>query len=321
MPDLPEIYAAGEERPLFVTLTAGVDPVSGVQGTLQIQAGGTVTLYDATGTPAGGIDGAFLTAYDPDPAASVRAWYDLNTAGITPGRYTLTFNVTALGSDGLTRLREPSVGVWIQAVPNATGLPDAGDVIALLASAKLPPPDTADVGQALAAAIQDISQQTNRIFASSPEQRRYSGMGQDYLEIDPCRDITALEQLDVTGTVVYTYPTTDYVAEPINATIKTGIRRAPWILYPPPHFAFGVGNIRVSATFGDAVTPDLYQAIVEQAALILAPPLIRLVTGGVMEWREGDAMVRYHPEILHQVIEQWQAHVKAVCGNRHRWAL
>lgn len=111
MPDGFVRVRAGEKRPLYGQAAAQT-------GTLTIQASPapSCTLYDPSGTPVTGIDGVAETGYDSGALASPRIWYNLDTAGLAAGYYTMVFKFTAAGSDSLTRVYEPSLEIFIGAV-------------------------------------------------------------------------------------------------------------------------------------------------------------------------------------------------------------
>lgn len=81
-------------------------------GTLTLAAA-TVTLYDASGAVAGGVNGATATGYTSSASASPQAWYLLKPTvlGIAAGLYTLAFLIT--DSNGL--IYEPVIGVRVTA--------------------------------------------------------------------------------------------------------------------------------------------------------------------------------------------------------------
>jgi hypothetical protein len=111
---MPDGYAkmrAGEKRPLYGQVTAQ-------SGTLTIQSSPApiCTLYDSTGVAVAGVNGVAVTGYDAGASASPRAWYLLDTANLAAGFYTIVFKFTALGSDGLSRVYEPSLEVEVSGV-------------------------------------------------------------------------------------------------------------------------------------------------------------------------------------------------------------
>lgn len=78
---------------------------------------------------------------------------------------------------------------------------------------------------------------------SASEDTRYYDGGVQHLAIDPCTDITAVEQVDDDGVVVYVYDTTDYNIDPRNRTLKTMLRHRNGA------FMRGISNIAVTAKF------------------------------------------------------------------------
>lgn len=53
----------------------------------------TVTLYDRGGTVQGGISDVDATGWVADPSTAPFAWYELDTAGLAPGYYVLSFRI------------------------------------------------------------------------------------------------------------------------------------------------------------------------------------------------------------------------------------
>ena len=313
MADTTKELRAGEQWPFYGSLTDEDG------GNLTITGTPTATLLDSAGLPVFNFDTVDVSGQIAGPAPTVKVWYTLDTTTLAyPATYTLVLNFTANGVDGQPRTAEATARIRVVA---SSAAPDTGDVVTLLGSAGLTVPDGMDVSGALAAATLTIQQMSGRTFSVAETDRRFSGQGSDYLEIDPCTGIASVSLLDPTGAIVFTYPDEEIQELPFNEDVKTGLKRSPWALYPPPHFPFGVGNIQVHAQWGEPLTDDLYQAIVEQAALSLAPALIRYATCGVQEWKEGDAMVRYNEQISQQILDGWRLHIKQVCGNRHRWSL
>ncbi len=106
-------YRQGEKRPLYgeVVTTA---PATLTIGTPTP----TLTLYDSLGAIVSGFNGISVTDWDVPPAATVKAWYDLDTvtpAVLAVGQYVLVFKIATTGSDGLARKHEPSVQIWVRA--------------------------------------------------------------------------------------------------------------------------------------------------------------------------------------------------------------
>ena len=108
MPDGFVKIRSGEKRPVYGQATAQT-------GTLNIQGSPTptVTLYDSAGSVVSGYNGISVTGYDSGALASPRAWYNLDTASLAAGFYTLVFKFSAAGSDNITRTYEPAVVLQI----------------------------------------------------------------------------------------------------------------------------------------------------------------------------------------------------------------
>jgi hypothetical protein len=111
MPDGFVKVRSGEKRPLYGQATAQT-------GTLTIQGtpAPNLTLYDSVGGVVTGYNGIAVTGYDSGAIANPRAWYNLDTAGLASGFYTLVFKFSAAGSDSITRTYEPAVVLQIQDV-------------------------------------------------------------------------------------------------------------------------------------------------------------------------------------------------------------
>jgi len=111
MPDSFARARKGEKRPFFGTVAAE-------SGTLTISASPApaATLYDSSGNAVSGLSGVTATGYDAGAQAAPRVWLDLDTTSPTAlaaGYYTLVFNLTATGSDGITRVLEPTVEIQV----------------------------------------------------------------------------------------------------------------------------------------------------------------------------------------------------------------
>lgn len=75
------------------------------EGTLQIKAAPApkVTLYDTNQEIVSGFDSIDVTGYDADSSPESDIWYNLDTAAIPAGFYSLEFKYSILTGDGLTR--------------------------------------------------------------------------------------------------------------------------------------------------------------------------------------------------------------------------
>lgn len=85
-------------------------------GNLTVSAGGTFTLYDPEANVVAGFP-VSVTGFTANAAPLVQAWYNLDTAALTPGLYVgyLLFEVTA-SQDGATR--HAKTGFLIEVLPN-----------------------------------------------------------------------------------------------------------------------------------------------------------------------------------------------------------
>lgn len=95
--------------------------------------------------------------------------------------------------------------------------------------------------------------------------RKFDG-GSCSIDIDPCTAITAIDLVDNDGNVESSYATGDYVAEPVNETVKRELR----VRYGK--FPKGYSNVRVSAKFSeynDGIPEDIQIAATRIAAAFL----------------------------------------------------
>ena len=216
--------------------------------------------------------------------------------------------------------------------------PDALQLTQLLASAGLELSPDADPDGALASAVSEVEFRLNRKYATTAEARRFDGNGGEHLWIPPCSSITKVELLDAEGTPLYELGADDYLAYPLNAAVKTGLkpaRVAYWAqgaygsLSPrgltvetSRHAAWplGHGNVRVTATWGEASVP----AEVARAALLLAA--VELVdagrlqmTGGVVSRKEGDTEETYGQNTMEGLKKTWGDKAERILtGGRRR---
>lgn len=103
----------GAKRPLYGSATAA-------SGTLTITGQPTVSVYDSTGTVVSGLSGLNTTGYDSSAAATVRAWYTLDTttpAVLTAGFYTVVISFSATSSvDSITRNFKDTITLQVVSV-------------------------------------------------------------------------------------------------------------------------------------------------------------------------------------------------------------
>lgn len=95
---------------------------------------------------------------------------------------------------------------------------------------------------------------------SVPATTRYYYGGVQHLAIDPCTSLSAVADVDDDQVANYTYDTSDYVADPLNRTLKT------MIIYRDGKFPSGIGNIAVTAKFSIYEDTDMLN-IVKSAML------------------------------------------------------
>ncbi len=108
MPDGFFRMRIGEARSVFAQLTADT-------GTLTISGSPapTVTVYDATGEAVDGLIGVAATNYDLTALPAPRVWHVLDSSGLSVGYFTLTFTLSAVGSDGAVRVYTPNIEIQI----------------------------------------------------------------------------------------------------------------------------------------------------------------------------------------------------------------
>jgi hypothetical protein len=93
--------------------------------------------------------------------------------------------------------------------------------------------------------------------------RRYPG-GADYIDIDPCTNISSVQLLDTYGEYQYDYTgESEYIALPVNGPVKTEISRHGY------GFPRGHANVAVTAQFSeyyDGVPEDIKMVTTRLAA-------------------------------------------------------
>ncbi len=110
MPDSYTRVREGERRPILAQISAGIGTVA-----IQTSPAPTGALFDANGTGVPGFGSLSTAGFDPGSLTNPRLWINLDTAGLTPGFYTLIFTVSTTASDGTTRRFAPTVEVEITA--------------------------------------------------------------------------------------------------------------------------------------------------------------------------------------------------------------
>lgn len=94
----------GEKAPIY-------GKISVATGTITITGTPTCSLYNQSyGTVISPFP-ANITGMDAPTTSSARVWYVLDATGFVPGLYRMYFVITALGSDGITRVLEPTVDI------------------------------------------------------------------------------------------------------------------------------------------------------------------------------------------------------------------
>ncbi|OQA03768.1 MAG: hypothetical protein BWY69_00248 [Planctomycetes bacterium ADurb.Bin401] len=105
---------------------------------------------------------------------------------------------------------------------------------------------------------------------NTEEESRYYDGGNQEINIDPCKSISAVAYVDEEFETDDLWESDDYVAEPINKTIKTSIRvRAG-------KSCRGIGNIKVTALFTSydtQVPPGVKLACLKLCSSIFENPL------------------------------------------------
>ena len=100
----------GEKKPLFGKGVAD-------SGTLTISTQPKITIYDSAGAAVAGLSNLDTTGYDAGAAATVKAWYNLDSTtptALAAGFYTAVITFSALGSsDNMTRTYKSSLGFWV----------------------------------------------------------------------------------------------------------------------------------------------------------------------------------------------------------------
>ena len=198
----------------------------------------------------------------------------------------------------------------LSAIPE--GLPQIEDVRLLLEDAGLTPPADYPINQALLSAIDTVAATLGRSFDLVTEARLLDGSGTEWLLLPrPASAVTAIERVDPAGAVSEAYPSSAWLAYPLESGDKTRIcrRAACW-----PQ---GRGNVRVNATWGEAPDRAVYWAMAKLAALDLAGAAIDLARGamGIVKWSQTDMSEQYgtgDPATL----AGWRSDVERVLAGR-----
>lgn len=99
----------GEKEPIYGYVTMP-------NGTCTIQPTPTCILKDSVNATVSGFNGINVTGFEPGALQTAKMWLNLDASTLTPGYYFLTFTANVLGSDGMTRVREPSMEIQILAL-------------------------------------------------------------------------------------------------------------------------------------------------------------------------------------------------------------
>jgi|GEM_PF-2110048 len=114
-----------------------------------------------------------------------------------------------------------------------------------------------------------IDKKLSSTFDSASETTRYFDGGGKVADIDPCTDITAVKTYDNDGTVADTYTNLDdYVAEPVNDTIKREIVRRSGF------FPVGLRRVGVTAKFSEYGDGGTVPTDIQTAATIMAAEVL-----------------------------------------------
>lgn len=100
--------------------------------------------------------------------------------------------------------------------------------------------------------------------SATPTQRYYQG-GDQYIDIEPATNITALELIDDYGVVNYNYQTFEFVTLPTNFNVKTQVK------YRYGKFPSGTSRLRVTGIFSsyDNGVPDDIQMVAARLCVVL----------------------------------------------------
>jgi hypothetical protein len=198
-------------------------------------------------------------------------------------------------------------------VDRSEGLPQAQDVSDLLASAGVTLKPSHDVALALDSAIEQAQTLSNRSFSVVNESRRYDGEGVSYLRIDPCKGVTEVAVLDAQGQVSQALQSTDYRLYPERPGVfRFGLERVLG------RWPVGRQNLRVTATFGESVSAEVYEAIVKLAAASLGRSLQAQLAQGPVRWAVLNNSEEYAPDKLASAIEGWQREAQQVLARKRR---
>jgi hypothetical protein len=321
MADAYESVRQGEARPFYGSVTAS-------SGTVTTQGTPTATLYDGAGAAAAGFDGVDCTGWELGPAASVRAWLVVATAGLAPGIYALVFSIVVLGDDGIERTELPAVQITVATPTGSAGdysaWPTPADVLQRLSNAGITLRGDADANY-VQRALDDVTDEAGReagrqfVADASDTTRLYDGRGLPEIEVDDLVSLTSvsLSGLGADGT---TLPNATLVFEQgkprnrlvLDAGALPSTSLAGGGFYPGGPLADGVGagvwgalsalprvfpagrqNVSVTGRFGYAATVpvDLWRAVCGEAAARLAAEAVTSGQGRIVQIRDGGLQI------------------------------
>lgn len=119
---------------------------------------------------------------------------------------------------------------------------------------------------------------------------RYYDGGKQHLPIDPCTEVSLVQYIDVTRTVITDIPTLYYLVESLNKTLKTQLT------YQYGCFVGGYSNIAVTAEFsiaGDVAAVAFVKDIMLNALALM----IQNTTNIKMEDIEGYKVIYDRPDV------------------------
>lgn len=142
----------------------------------------------------------------------------------------------------------------------------------------------------------DLKTSSTFAQASAATTRRYWG-GKQFIGIDPCTNITSVQYSDPYGIIQYTYQGFEFVAHPLNDTVKTEIELRGYTEFvsqddPNGKFPSGADSVLVTANFSEYDTNNVGAGVpadIQMVATRMAAALLNdnAVNGVVREQLEG----------------------------------
>jgi hypothetical protein len=186
-------------------------------------------------------------------------------------------------------------------MPDYTKWPIGGDVLSRLASAGITPRDVQRIPDIVTAVAKKVTHQTRRQFIADTvaSARLYDGSGTVEIEIDEFISLSSMQILGYVGVASAITVTSPVVCQDQDlpqtrvllfsgtTPIYAGIYIDKW-----PE---GYRNIQATCVWGYAATipADLWEAVAEQSAKLVAIESQSSARGVITELREGDVLQKF----------------------------